>query len=328
MRLALAALLIAGCFGPDVSGVSCGPGGLCPAGNVCDLATNTCRRPDTGGDPDASPADAPPGDRDDDGVADADDNCPDVSNPDQADEDGDGVGDLCDNCPGTANANQADRGEVEAGASADGVGDACDPRPSEGGDRLVLFDPLDTLDAWAAVEGGDTWEAVDGAAVQSNDAPGTHHLALAAGDSFDRVAVRTQLTPLAFQGDVGGDSFRTGGVLALYDPDPGNVGRGYGCTFFEDVASPAGSELMIIRIGLAIDPIERINTADLAVGETYRVALVADAANDVQRCVGATGAEDYAIESGNNDIDSGTVGLRTRGISAAFDFVTVIELGE
>lgn len=36
------------------------------------------------------------GDADGDGVADADDNCPGVDNPDQADEDGDGVGDACD----------------------------------------------------------------------------------------------------------------------------------------------------------------------------------------------------------------------------------------
>ncbi|MEK7325632.1 MAG: MopE-related protein, partial [Chloroflexota bacterium] len=40
------------------------------------------------------------GDYDDDPVADVDDNCPDVYNPDQFDSDGDGVGDLCDNGDG------------------------------------------------------------------------------------------------------------------------------------------------------------------------------------------------------------------------------------
>jgi hypothetical protein len=40
-----------------------------------------------------------PLDRDGDGVASADDDCPDVFNPDQADYDGDGVGDACDLCP-------------------------------------------------------------------------------------------------------------------------------------------------------------------------------------------------------------------------------------
>jgi hypothetical protein len=43
----------------------------------------------------------PLNDRDGDGVADDDDNCPDVPNADQADSDGDGLGDACDACAGT-----------------------------------------------------------------------------------------------------------------------------------------------------------------------------------------------------------------------------------
>jgi cysteine-rich repeat protein len=40
-----------------------------------------------------------PIDSDGDGVEDASDNCPAVSNPDQIDQDADGLGDVCDNCP-------------------------------------------------------------------------------------------------------------------------------------------------------------------------------------------------------------------------------------
>ena len=58
-------------------------------------------------------------DTDDDGVCDADDNCPNAVNADQADADGDTLGDVCDNCPGTENLDQAD-------ADNDGVGDVCD----------------------------------------------------------------------------------------------------------------------------------------------------------------------------------------------------------
>ena len=72
------------------------------------------------------------GDDDDDGVTDDNDNCPAVSNADQADLDGDGLGDACDddddndgipdvddNCPITANADQSDIDD-------DGLGDVCD----------------------------------------------------------------------------------------------------------------------------------------------------------------------------------------------------------
>lgn len=71
-------------------------------------------------------------DNDGDGIADADDNCPDVANGDQADTNGAGRGDACDpdddndrvldaedNCPAVQNPAQEDGDE-------DGVGDACD----------------------------------------------------------------------------------------------------------------------------------------------------------------------------------------------------------
>lgn len=59
-------------------------------------------------------------DFDDDGWEDNGDNCPKLSNFDQADSDGDGVGDACDNCLGTPNPNQLD-------LDGDLMGDACDP---------------------------------------------------------------------------------------------------------------------------------------------------------------------------------------------------------
>lgn len=80
---------------------------------------------------------------DGDAIIDACDNCPLVSNLNQADGDGDGVGTACDNCPANANAAQTD-------ADGDGDGDECDNCPlhanptqadcdSDGvGDRCVI----------------------------------------------------------------------------------------------------------------------------------------------------------------------------------------------
>ena len=57
-------------------------------------------------------------DDDQDGVINADDNCPFVANLDQHDEDADGYGDACDLCP---------LGVETRDSDCDGVGDSCDP---------------------------------------------------------------------------------------------------------------------------------------------------------------------------------------------------------
>jgi M6 family metalloprotease-like protein len=58
-------------------------------------------------------------DLDGDGIADNIDNCPDVSNGEQADNDNDGIGNLCDNCQDTPNPDQID-------TDGDGIGDLCE----------------------------------------------------------------------------------------------------------------------------------------------------------------------------------------------------------
>ncbi len=61
-------------------------------------------------------------DPDEDGLPNAEDNCPDASNAGQEDADGDGVGDACDNCPGVVNPDQTN-------TDGDFFGDACDNCP-------------------------------------------------------------------------------------------------------------------------------------------------------------------------------------------------------
>jgi hypothetical protein len=99
-------------------------------------------------------------DRDEDTVLDGLDNCPAVSNPDQADtntngigdaceqagvdSDGDGVDDAADNCPGTPNPLQED-------FDGDSQGDACDSDDDNDG----LADSVET-DTGVFVSPGDT----------------------------------------------------------------------------------------------------------------------------------------------------------------------------
>ncbi len=58
-------------------------------------------------------------DSDNDGIPNAEDNCPTTYNPAQEDSDSDGVGDSCDNCINTYNPDQADEDQ-------DGIGDLCE----------------------------------------------------------------------------------------------------------------------------------------------------------------------------------------------------------
>lgn len=58
-------------------------------------------------------------DRDEDGIKDICDNCPDSFNPKQQDSDGDGIGDICDICPDRFNPDQLD-------ADGNGIGDVCE----------------------------------------------------------------------------------------------------------------------------------------------------------------------------------------------------------
>ncbi|MFC1864997.1 thrombospondin type 3 repeat-containing protein [Chloroflexota bacterium] len=102
---------------PDKSCLVCGNGILehdeeCDDGNNIDSdgCSSTCTIEET------------PPDADGDGIADSIDNCPGISNPDQADSDSDGIGDACDNCPNVVNSGQADD-------DGDGVGNRCDNCP-------------------------------------------------------------------------------------------------------------------------------------------------------------------------------------------------------
>lgn len=76
-------------------------------------------------------------DRDHDGIADDQDNCPDTKNPDQQDRDQDRRGDVCDNCPDTPNPDQVD-------VNKNHIGDDCESqkKPEQTDERKFFQKPL------------------------------------------------------------------------------------------------------------------------------------------------------------------------------------------
>jgi hypothetical protein len=158
-------IALIGCYSPHApEGVACGTGELCPEGQHCfdGRCFSTAPGGDAGSGSDGSDA-ARPGDMDGDGIADAIDNCPTVSNADQRDFDADGIGDACDHCPHIASAADPD-------SDGDGVGDACDPRPMLAGDQRVLFVGFyDASDIAGWTGSGGTWAVTNGHLVQSDD---------------------------------------------------------------------------------------------------------------------------------------------------------------
>ncbi|MBR4984740.1 MAG: amidohydrolase family protein [Proteobacteria bacterium] len=83
-------------------------------GDICDFYP-TCAAND-----DTCPKHVDPNDRDNDGIANLKDNCPNDANADQADADSDGIGDVCDTCD--------DRYDKDG----DTIADNCDACPDDG----------------------------------------------------------------------------------------------------------------------------------------------------------------------------------------------------
>jgi len=92
-------------------------------------------------------------DSDSDGLCDAADNCPLVSNPGEEDADGDRVGDACDNCPSVDNP-----GQEERHVPSNGIGDHCEDADLDAfTDHVELWVGTDADDACPDNPSDDAW---------------------------------------------------------------------------------------------------------------------------------------------------------------------------
>jgi len=189
MRRAWILLIAAtGCFAPDPAvGVPCSADEHCPDGQFCVAhdGVSTCEL-QPGVDPPPPPPPPPASDRDGDGVADDDDNCPDLPNADQADEDFDRAGDGCDPCPISDDNTDGD---------GDGLGDACDPNPATAGDTLVAFEGFDRdLPPDWTVSGTFNLAGGNGVAMSSET---SSTVVTIASPPVDKIEIRAEATLLA-----------------------------------------------------------------------------------------------------------------------------------
>ena len=294
-RVLASACFVAGCSFSHGS-----PGGSQPGGSTA---------------PDAPTTD-PTVDTDHDGIPDVSDNCPTIANADQHDHDLDGRGDVCDVCPHLA--------DTGADADGDGVGDACDPRPTEAGDRIVLFDGFYGPLQWNPVVGGPSWQASGGVLVQA-DANAAYQivrtLSPAPNNVFAEARVHvTQVSPSQ-------SSRHSIGLVVGY-----HAADDY---FFCGVAQAAtGAELDAGYVypdggsGSFSDNPDAFS--DAMTGDSIVLqAQTTQGAADTFTHLDCTGQR--AADHGNASYDAetpatGEIGLRTNGVAASFDYVFVVEV--
>lgn len=341
MWLAALAALLAGCQFEPVGAV---PGDGAPPAP-----------PDTPVDAsvDAPPPDAPP-DRDLDTIPDADDNCPDDANLDQADCDGDEIGDACDpmtdgpdaddddvsdacdNCPSVPNADQL------AVLDDDEVGDACDPRPTQGGDTIAYFSGFDGDSAgaqppgWSLATGGGLtngqWRVENGRLVHDASAQASI-LYLSGQDVPADVVIEARFSVSAFVPG-GANPVASLGLISRYTNGLAaeGVDTGYLCQLEQGID---GDPVAGVRVREITDTVTELVNATWSgqLDQTYAIVHTQAGVQDSGFTSDCTVVPPLPDVPATASLDnrpgpaSGRIAVRTQRIGAAFDYLLVYGLG-
>lgn len=262
--------LVSACFDPHPpTGAPCSPSSPCPISQQCVI--DQCVGPDRG-PIDAGVSDTPlvdaaidamstAMDRDGDGVANDQDNCPDLANADQGDEDGDHVGDACDPCPIDTSTADPD---------GDGVAGSCDPHPNTAGDKIVLFDGFHHAlpKSWTLV----------GSAEQTGDdmvltaMAGNHANAVPPLDAFTNGMIMAGLTVTSLVPNV--DSAIA--VSLPYDP---NTDDGMFCELDQSMGTTPSDRFVSLYEALPADTFRGTRMFMWGLATEYRISLVKSGSN-------------------------------------------------
>jgi len=222
------------------------------------------------------------------------------------DEDLDGVADDDDDCPGILDGDQND-------VDGDGVGDACDPRPTLGGDALVLFDGFNDGTApadpdWFVVGEGDWF--VDGGQLRQTSTSATNdtHVIFHVGETD--VVVETHVTLESTTCSTPAMNLFAG---VRVEDDAGELG-GYTCSGRTNgaantvrLAQHAGFELL-----------DDSSVPPIADGSAH--TLKAGASGDELQC-GWDGAPAFGLAS--TSFTQSKASLGTQCATASFDYIAV-----
>jgi hypothetical protein len=319
VRLVVGFVLLAwGCYTPSFRDCmfQCAPGNVCPTGFEC--VDNTCReRGATGscsGDAaiDSPTSDAivdgnPNEDTDGDSFNDAVDNCRFMPNMDQANEDMDAFGDVCDPCPPRGGIDNLD-------GDGDGVGDGCDPFPNQPGERLRMFQGFGSTPVDVMHMGQSNAWVYNGRATVTTTAD-TLAVAL-----WDLASLPTR-------------RFYVSSHMEILGFRPSNMPRGAGVVDAYNIGTNASAACV-----LGLDPAGAPNLMLLETSPTTDLIVTKDPDNAglgmnmmSPIAVNEAAKSGYACSSGTSNItgtptSGGTrVGLRARSITAAFDWLMVID---
>jgi hypothetical protein len=268
----------------------------CTAGDIGDTADGPdAAVEDDGDDNDGDDFDDVTNDADGDGVADSQDNCPELANDDQLDTDSDSIGDACD----------------------------CDPNDAAVAATLVVVDSLDADRALVSgAEGFATtsWGHTSGRLAQTrlvDDATDAVFFNLPATLADVRVELTAASTEIA---DFGADDLRQLFIVARASSTADDfAAEACGIEVVEGL-SPT-QKTSVLSLGgspAAVDSTVRQRTDRALVTENEDFSVVLDIRNNTVTCSVTLGGNDTTTATGTTSLPAGAVGLFTRETRASF----------